>query len=1079
MERIGLAAFLPSILPVVVSDSSERRGRCTAARRGLYRALLIVLAAGAAFDSPPVFGFGMGNKSPVVDSVSVSPSPVPADDNATITCAAHDPDGQIVSMELSVSAGALPGGVASAPVAITQAPSVVGTLGWSTPGPGSYTVRCDVKDNGGLFGGSAGASKLIDVEITEAASRAPTIESFSATATSALSGETITVSVVASDPEGAALAYEWTATGGTLAEFGATAQWTAACDPGLYEVSVVVTDPDGQSAAASLHLQVAFAIPGQSMPQGMSGNFRPTRLVVDGAGYVYAADPVSGTIEVFTPLGTWLRRIPVAGRPSAVAVDGERTLYVADAERGQVFILDLDGIVDAGASPRGVLGTGRGEFEAVTDMAVDPASGDVYVADAGAAVVAVYDETGAKIRTIAMPGSYPGGLALGPGGDLYVSDVRHGSVTRFSPTGVLLDTAGSFGGHAGQLTRVNGVVVAADGYMLAVDTFQSRLGVFAGTQFVAFLGSHGIGAGELSVPIDVAVDRWGRVLVTNTDNGRIEVLLRSSDSVPECSNDSDCDGITDAAELARGLDPFDARDAYADDDGDGVTNTAEIALGTDPAAADSDGDGVSDFNEACEGTDPMDPRDQGFWVDAGADFATAPTVVAMDARASRVHGNAPVTFGWSQVDGPETVTINGADSAMPWFVGRKPGSYQFRLFVGDGSRWSGEGRVKIEILDVAPTADAGPDVAYLDPHGTRKITLDGRYSSDANQDELSYSWVQTSGPAVQLRDTETARPSFKPGQAGLFALDLTVSDGGPGPGSTDRVYVVVESRTEHIPVAAAPDALRAIAGTLINLDASESVDIDGDSLTYSWRQLGGPAVTLADSGSAVASFRPTESGLYDFELRVNDGRHDSVPHVTVVAVHDASGSGPSANVEREIRSGAVLDPIILGCPITGAADATCAWRQIEGVSVPISGSGAASAFVATESGTYVFELEPFDSSGPGVPARLWFSLDDPDGNRVPSATATAHADTWRVGAKIALRATEIVDDGRRGNLDYVWTQVTGPPALLMHPNRRRARVTALLAGLYAFELRVSDGIDRSPAFYVEYVIPTSDRGGEQ
>lgn len=56
-----------------------------------------------------------------------------------------------------------------------------------------------------------------------------------------------------------------------------------------------------------------------------------------------------------------------------------------------------------------------------------------------------------------------------------------------------------------------------------------------------------------------------------------------------CDTDDDNDGITDVAEIANGLDPFDAADAAADLDGDGDTNLAEflvcVGLG-DPACTD-------------------------------------------------------------------------------------------------------------------------------------------------------------------------------------------------------------------------------------------------------------------------------------------------------------------------------------------------------------------------------------------------------------------------------------------------------------------------------------------------------------
>lgn len=51
--------------------------------------------------------------------------------------------------------------------------------------------------------------------------------------------------------------------------------------------------------------------------------------------------------------------------------------------------------------------------------------------------------------------------------------------------------------------------------------------------------------------------------------------------------DDDNDGISDVLELANGLNPLNAADAYADFDGDGFNNMLEISLGTNPNSASS------------------------------------------------------------------------------------------------------------------------------------------------------------------------------------------------------------------------------------------------------------------------------------------------------------------------------------------------------------------------------------------------------------------------------------------------------------------------------------------------------------
>jgi hypothetical protein len=71
--------------------------------------------------------------------------------------------------------------------------------------------------------------------------------------------------------------------------------------------------------------------------------------------------------------------------------------------------------------------------------------------------------------------------------------------------------------------------------------------------------------------------------------------------------DYDGDGVTNALEVAYGLDPSNSLDADEDNDSDGLSNKVEISLGTDINNEDSDGDGVIDGIEITSGSDPLNP----------------------------------------------------------------------------------------------------------------------------------------------------------------------------------------------------------------------------------------------------------------------------------------------------------------------------------------------------------------------------------------------------------------------------------------------------------------------------------------
>jgi DNA-binding beta-propeller fold protein YncE len=104
--------------------------------------------------------------------------------------------------------------------------------------------------------------------------------------------------------------------------------------------------------------------------------------------------------------------------PSGIIVDAAGVIFVADAQRGSVFGYDLQG--------RNVYTIGKkGELQFPSGLAVDKKRNKLYVADAHAQVVKVFDNMGMllyDVGTRSGPGElkYPAAVALDQTGTVYV-----------------------------------------------------------------------------------------------------------------------------------------------------------------------------------------------------------------------------------------------------------------------------------------------------------------------------------------------------------------------------------------------------------------------------------------------------------------------------------------------------------------------------------------------------------------------------------------------------------------------------------------------------------------------------------
>jgi hypothetical protein len=191
-----------------------------------------------------VFRFGVSAPAPVTLSCSASPSSIFPGDPVTVTASAGslDPKANVL---YSMSGAGLNATTATATVA-------TGALA-----PGSYTVKCGVKE------GKAGKEGLKPWEVADASAsftvkafEPPTV-SCSANPTTIKPGETATITAMGMSPQNRPLSYSYSATAGSVSGSGTTATFNSAGAPtGTAGITCSVADDKNQTATASTSLTI-------------------------------------------------------------------------------------------------------------------------------------------------------------------------------------------------------------------------------------------------------------------------------------------------------------------------------------------------------------------------------------------------------------------------------------------------------------------------------------------------------------------------------------------------------------------------------------------------------------------------------------------------------------------------------------------------------------------------------------------------------------------------------------------------------------------------------------------------------
>jgi DNA-binding beta-propeller fold protein YncE len=281
---------------------------------------------------------------------------------------------------------------------------------------------------------------------------------------------------------------------------------------------------------------------------------------------IYVADSNDDCLQEFTPNGTWVAQVGSPGANTVpgtftqlrrVAVDAHGNLWGADlwGNRVEEFTRTPSGYTYAETIPNPVVppgDTSTSIYNQVRGISFD-SSGDVVSMDTVNQRVVVMSSTGTLIGTCGQRGftstgdfNWPRGVAVDPvTGDYWIADTKQSDLQILEPlsdscTGVA--EFGSEGTAAGDLDYPYSIAIGG-GYAWVADTKNNRIEAWnvatctadAGTCKVvpgSPYGTKGSGTGQFSTPTGIAVDpTTGNVFVADSGNGRVVELSVSGGTV--------------------------------------------------------------------------------------------------------------------------------------------------------------------------------------------------------------------------------------------------------------------------------------------------------------------------------------------------------------------------------------------------------------------------------------------------------------------------------------------------------------------------------------------------------------------
>lgn len=269
--------------------------------------------------------------------------------------------------------------------------------------------------------------------------------------------------------------------------------------------------------------------------------------------------------------------------------------------------------------------------------------------------------------------------------------------------------------------------------------------------------------------------------------------------------------------------------------------------------------------------------------------------------------------------------------------------------------------------------------------------------------------------------------------------------------------------------------------------SGSGTDEDGKVVGYKWTKKSGPSgYHIVNSNSAVTDVTNLAEGIYQFELTVTDDKGATGSAVMKITVNPPINKPPVASVIGDVTVTLPVNKTTLSGSGTDEDGTVVSykWTRKSGPSSYriVNINSAVTDVTDLVEGVYYFELTVTDNKGATGSAVMKVTV-NAAGNKVPVVNAGPDVTITLPLNSVQLSGSASDPDGHV--VSYQWTKSSGPSSYqIAQPAQANTRVTGLVAGVYVFQLKVTDNEGASATAFVKVTVietnipPKADAGDD-